>query len=178
MKNKQKITLAIVVLGLGLFLTAFVSVRPGLERRAGAENLPVDAADDNFNQAAALEKLREQIKGREREPADTVFKNIQSMKGVPASRLLAIMEFGYARSLGVSCTHCHTPEDWSGEDKTKKQIAREMAAMTQNINTQLLINVKNIGEKATVNCTTCHRGQTTPALNLPTPAPVSTVSPK
>ena len=175
MKKKQIISV-IAVLGLGLFLTALLWMRPGLERRAQAGNLPVETADDDFDQAAALPKLREQIKGREREPAETVFKNIQSMKGVPAGRLLAIMEFGYARSLGVSCTHCHAPDNWSGEDKTKKQIAREMAAMTLNINAQLLKNVKNISERATVNCTTCHRGQTTPALNLPTP--VSTANQK
>jgi len=123
-----------------------------------------------FNQADALAKLREQIKGKEKEPAEKVFKNIQSMKGVPAARLLAIMEFGYARSLGVNCTHCHTPEKFETEDKNTKQIAREMSAMVGKINGDLLKTIKNLkSETPTVNCTTCHRGQIIPALNLPMP---------
>ena len=70
------------------------------------------AAQTSFDQAAALAKLREAIKGKEKEPAETVFKNIQLLKGVPAGNLLRIMELGYGRSLGVDCTHCHTPDQW------------------------------------------------------------------
>ena len=101
-------------------------------------------------------------------PAEQVFKNIQLLKGAPAGRLLAIMEFGYSRSLGVTCTHCHTSGAWEKEDLNTKQIARDMAAMTKTINEQSLKNIKNLkGARPTVNCATCHRGQTTPALNLP-----------
>ncbi|CAN5491529.1 hypothetical protein BH10ACI1_BH10ACI1_27380 [soil metagenome] len=121
-----------------------------------------------FNQIEAIAKLRAQIKGKENEPAEKVFKNIQSMKGVPTGRLLAIMEFGYARSLGVDCTHCHTPDKWESEDKNTKQIARDMSAMMSKINGELLSGIKNLkSEKPTINCTTCHRGQIVPALNLP-----------
>lgn len=123
---------------------------------------------ERFDQAAALAKLREQIKGKENEPAEKVFKNIQVLKGVPASRLLAIMSFGYSRSLGVDCTHCHTPGKWESEDKTQKQTARDMAVMVEKINGELLKNIKNLkSESPTVNCTTCHRGEIKPALNLP-----------
>jgi hypothetical protein len=126
-----------------------------------------------FDQAAALAKLREQIKGKEQEPASAVFKNIQMLKQMPAGRLLAVMEVGYARSLGVNCTHCHVPDKWESEDKTQKQTARDMWAMMGKINTELLKNIKNL-KSATpaVNCTTCHRGQVTPALNLPMPPKV------
>jgi len=105
---------------------------------------PTPAATPEFNQAAALARLKEQIKGKEKEPAEKVFKNIQTMKTVPAGRLLAIMEFGYARSLGVNCTHCHTPEKWEAEDKNTKQIARQMSAMVGTINGELLKNIKNL----------------------------------
>ena len=92
------------------------------------------------------------------------------MKGFPAGRVLAIMEFGYARSLGVNCTHCHIPDKWESEDKNTKQIAREMSAMVATINGELLKNIKGLkSESPTVNCTTCHRGQVKPALNLPMP---------
>ena len=119
-------------------------------------------------QAAALAKLKEQIKDRENEPATAVFKNIQTMKNSQAGRLLAVMEFGYARSLGVTCTHCHTPDKWESEDKPQKQIARDMSSMVTTINRELLKNIKNLKSEAPiVNCTTCHRGEIKPAQNLP-----------
>ena len=127
-------------------------------------------APAEFDQKAALTKLREQIKGREQEPASAVFKNVQTMKNRPAGQLLAVMEFGYARSLGVTCTHCHVPDKWESEDKTQKQNARDMSAMVGRINGELLKGIKNLkSETPTINCTTCHRGQVIPALNVPIP---------
>lgn len=120
-----------------------------------------------FDQAKAIADLTAQIKGKEQEPAETVFKNIQMFKGMPAMRVLKIMELGYARSLGVDCTHCHVAGQWEKEDKTTKQTARDMAKMVQTINGDLLKNIKNLkGPNPIVNCTTCHRGQVKPALDL------------
>lgn len=125
-------------------------------------------APADFDQKAALAKLREQIKGNEKEPASIVFKNIQTMKDRPAGQVLAVMEFGYARSLGVACTHCHVPDKWESEEKPQKQIARDMSAMVGKLNGDLLKNIKNLKSPSpTVNCTTCHRGEIKPALNLP-----------
>ncbi|MEO6977381.1 MAG: hypothetical protein ABI113_03350, partial [Mucilaginibacter sp.] len=56
-----------------------------------------------------VDELRLAIKGKENMPADSVFKNIKLLKGVPAGKLIAIMNFGYSNSLGVSCSHCHEP---------------------------------------------------------------------
>jgi hypothetical protein len=138
---------------------------------------PVTAASPappEFDQAAAIAKLREQIKSRENEPAEKVFKNTQILKQMPAGRLLSVMEMGFSRSLGVNCTHCHVPDKWESEDKAQKQIAREMWTMMGTINTQLLKNIKNLkSETPAINCTTCHRGQVKPALNLPPPVPKS-----
>ena len=123
-----------------------------------------------FDQSAAIAKLKEQIKGRENEPSTAVFKNIQTpfVKSIPAGRVLAVMEIAYSRSLGVTCTHCHTPEKWELDEKPQKQIARDMAAMMAKINGELLLGVKNLkSERPTINCTTCHRGETKPALNIP-----------
>jgi hypothetical protein len=126
--------------------------------------------DVQFDQAAALAELRKSIAGKEQAPAETVFKNIQLLKGMPAARVLRIMELGYSRSLGVTCTHCHIPGAWEKDDKPTKQVARDMAAMVSAINTQHLKQIKNLKSEApAVNCTTCHRGQTKPALNLPEP---------
>jgi hypothetical protein len=127
-----------------------------------------------FDQAAAIAKLKEQIKGKEKEPASAVFKNIQlaAMKNRPAAQLLAVMEFGFARSLGVTCTHCHVTDKWEAEDKAQKQVARDMSLMAAQINTELLKGIKNLkSESPTINCTTCHRGEVKPALNLPAPRP-------
>lgn len=131
------------------------------------------ATPEVFDQAAALAKLRDQIKGREQESADKVFKNIQteSLKSAPAGRLLAVMEIGYARSLGVTCTHCHVPNKWESDERREKNAAREMSAMVMRINGEILKSMKNLeSSRPTVNCTTCHRGQVKPALNLPTVA--------
>jgi len=113
-------------------------------------------------------EVRQKIAGKETLPASQVFKNIKMLTDVPAARLLGIMNIGYGKSLGVSCTHCHTPGEWDKEDKTQKQTARDMSKMVATINNELLKNIPNLkGPDAIVNCTTCHRGQVKPALNLP-----------
>jgi hypothetical protein len=113
-------------------------------------------------------EVRQEIAGKENLPASQVFKNIKVLTDVPAARLLGIMNIGYGKSLGVSCTHCHTPGEWEREDKTQKQTARDMSKMVATINNDLLKNIPNLkGPNAIVNCTTCHRGQVKPALNLP-----------
>lgn len=126
----------------------------------------------SFDQAKALADLRARISGQERKPAAEVFKNIQLLKTMPAGRLLAVMEMGYSRSLGVDCTHCHLPGEWEKDDKTTKGVAREMITMMRAINEEHLKKIKNLrSETPVVNCTTCHRGQTKPALNLPDARP-------
>lgn len=113
-------------------------------------------------------EVRKQIAGREQQPASQVFKNVKTLANVPAARLLAIMNLGYGKSLGVSCTHCHVAGEWDRDDKPQKQIARDMSAMASTINNELLKTIPNLkGPNAVVNCTTCHRGQVKPALNIP-----------
>lgn len=130
------------------------------------------SVSQTFDQEAKLAELRKKIAGRENEPAEAVFKNIQFLKGVPAGRLLNVMKLGYSRSLGVNCTHCHVIDEWEKDDKPTKQTARDMAQMVRTINNDLLKNIKNLkSESPVINCTTCHRGQTKPALDLPESAP-------
>lgn len=114
-----------------------------------------------------VKEIRAQIAGHEKEPAETVFKDIKTLKGVPAGRVLAIMNLGYSQSLGVSCTHCHTAGEWDKSDKPQKEIAREMSRLAATINKELLPKIANLDSKQpAVNCTTCHRGEFKPALNL------------
>lgn len=65
------------------------------------------------------QQIAERIASRKNEPAAQVFQNIQIewLKGVPAGRLLLIMNRGYSRALGVSCTHCHVEQDFASDEK-------------------------------------------------------------
>lgn len=165
-RNSIVILTAAIFAAAGLIGTKYFD-RVGQVASAQTTSTPEVTA--TFDQTAALAKLRERIKGREQEPAEKVFKNIQTpnLKAVPAGRLLAVMEMGYARALGVSCTHCHVPETWESDERAQKQIAREMSAMTARINGELLKGIKNLrSAQPTVNCTTCHRGEVKPALNI------------
>jgi endogenous inhibitor of DNA gyrase (YacG/DUF329 family) len=117
-----------------------------------------------------IAELRKQIKGKEKEPAEAVYKNIDTLKGVPAGALLAIMDYAYRGSLGVKCAYCHDPSDWASDAKSEKRIAREMSRMVHDINGKYLASIKGLkSEMPAVNCTTCHRGEEKPALDLPEP---------
>jgi hypothetical protein len=168
MKTRRLLSMTVICLFALLSLAVFMPTSNDIGAvLAQANPTPVPA---QFDQKAAIAKLRERIKGREQEPASAVFKNIQILKTVPAGRLLGVMEIGFARSLGVDCTHCHVPDKWESEEKTQKQTARDMWAMMGKINGELLKNIKNLkSETPTINCTTCHRGEVKPALNLPMP---------
>jgi hypothetical protein len=170
---KTKPTGSIKFLTFAALAVALLGIRsfgPTIGRAQSQD--PATQTTKPFDQAQALENLRKAIAGQENKPAEEVFKNIQMLKGMPAGRLLRVMELGYARSLGVNCTHCHVTDAWDKEDKPTKQIARDMNAMVAVINNDQLKKIKNLkGPNPIINCTTCHRGQTKPALNLPESAP-------
>ena len=150
------------VLFCGLALAVFAQSTPPA---MPAKQAPEEIASERDRLA---KEVLAAIAGREKEPAEAVFKNIQAFKGVPAGRLVAIMNQGYARSLGVSCTHCHVPEKWDSDEKRPKQAAREMRELTAKLNGELLPLLKNLdSKKPVVNCTTCHRGEVKPATELP-----------
>jgi hypothetical protein len=120
------------------------------------------SAGQSVNVDSVIAGLEKNIAGRENEPAEKVFKNIQILKGQPAVRVLRIMQFGFAPALGVECKYCHVEGGWEKDDNQAKQIARKMWNMVGTINQQ----VKDIvDDKAAVNCYTCHRNQEKPALN-------------
>lgn len=103
------------------------------------------------------------IAGKEQLPAEQVYKNIKLFKGMPAGRVLNIMNRGFSNSLGVSCSHCHIVGEYDREDKPTKQIARDMFAMVNTINGTLLKDIKNLkSPNPTVNCGTCHNGRARP----------------
>jgi len=154
-----------VWLSVALVVVAFASSSSFAK---AADQQASQPAGQPFDQAAAIAQLKNEIAGKEELPATEVFKNVKQYKGVTAARLLRLMEFGFSVSLGVTCTHCHVPGQWDLEDKSTKQIAREMSAMVGILNNEYLKKVPNLrSANPSVNCTTCHRGQTRPALELP-----------
>lgn len=96
---------------------------------------------------------------REDQAAETVFKNIQALKGMRAGDLQGAMSF-IASSLNVDCDYCHR-QDFSKDVTKEKLRAREMIRMTRQINEEAFH-----GENK-VNCFTCHQGHTDPVSLAP-----------
>jgi photosynthetic reaction center cytochrome c subunit len=103
---------------------------------------------------ASSARLAQEVRETQNETAGQVFKNIQILKDIPASKLEAAMDF-MATSLGVDCSFCHT-SDRESDEKSTKLTARKMIVMTSNINKQ------SFSGFSVVNCYTCHRGRTEP----------------
>jgi len=139
------------------------SAAPPAEARAPAA-APSAAEVQEINDRFARE-IAERIAGREGEPAENVFENVQWLKGVAAERFLRIMNRGYSRALGVACTHCHVEGDFASDEKRPKRAAREMAAMHRSINERLreMKNLDSESDRRAINCSTCHRGSVDPA---------------
>lgn len=112
----------------------------------------IDASESSFSQNT-----------QQAEPtAEQLSKNIQVLKGVPASQVLTIMHL-MRTALGVRCDYCHIAENgkyWM-DDKPPKRVARRMITMVSEI------NKANFGGRPIVTCNTCHRGQTKPVAVPP-----------
>jgi hypothetical protein len=93
-------------------------------------------------------------------PAEQVFKNVQSMKGIPADEFMSTMGF-FSASLGISCSDCHTAEsggNWEkyADDTDRKRRSRGMIAMVNTMNKSFFAG------RRMLTCYTCHRGSTSP----------------
>src|SRR5215472_11153832 len=67
-----------------------------------------------------------------------------------------------ARGLGVTCEYCHTARRGSGLPEPKKDIARKMMAMTEEINARVTAATGHEAGGTKVDCITCHRGVAIP----------------
>lgn len=161
---------AIVGAGSLVILSALVTVAKNSPRQhatsALAQSPAAAPSDVQKTNDAFVAKISKQIEGHEQEPAEKVFKNIQisNLKKAPAGRILLIMNLGYSRALGVTCTHCHVATDFASDDLRPKKAAREMAAMHFAINQQLskMENLDPNPQGHFINCSTCHRGAIDP----------------
>jgi photosynthetic reaction center cytochrome c subunit len=94
--------------------------------------------------------------------AEEAFKNVQVLRGLPASEFIETMGF-FAVSLTANCTTCHgdaSAGSWEhyADDTYLKQMTRKMVLMVN------LINQSNFGGKREVTCYTCHRGDRIPRI--------------
>jgi photosynthetic reaction center cytochrome c subunit len=92
---------------------------------------------------------------------EQVFKNIQVLKGISVDDFMGTMGV-MSISLGFCCSDCHTGAGtdkvaWEA-DTVRKQIARRMTTMVQNINRD------SFGGRQVVTCWTCHRGRDRPVV--------------
>ena len=158
MRNKHSAKLvAWAVLGISIAIAG----------GAGGAVAPPATVQPSWSRAEAMAELRDHIKGRENDPAKSVFVNLEVLGEVPAGNLLKIMERGFSNSLGVECSHCHNTKRWESDELDQKLVARDMFRMVQQINGELLPSIAGLEDRQpTVNCTTCHRGDKKPALNL------------
>ena len=93
--------------------------------------------------------------------AETVFKNIQVLKGIPVDDFLNTMGIMCA-ALGADCADCHAGAGtdtvkWEAETP-RKLMARRMVQM------MAAINRDNFSGRQVVTCWTCHRGRDRPLV--------------
>ena len=87
--------------------------------------------------------------------AEDQFKNIQTLKGIPAAQLIPTMQF-ISASLGVECEFCHVRGAFEKDDKKEKQTARKMIDMMR------AINKNSFDGHREVTCYSCHHGSIEP----------------
>lgn len=153
--------------GVGCHSNPPAPVRPPADsQQAITEHAARTARIEEANRRSESEVLA-RLGDRKALPAESVFKNVQIpwLKTVPAETFLSIMSEGYARALGVQCSHCHVPTDLPSDEKRPKRAAREMAQMHWNLN-HALYKMENLRtqpvERRAINCMTCHRGRVDP----------------
>src|SRR6185295_4849680 len=87
----------------------------------------------------------------ERPPmAETVFKNVQVLKGIPVDEFMSTMGV-FSAALGMSCEDCHASNDSKWENyaldtSPRKRTARRMVQMVTTINKD------NFGGRQMVTC--------------------------
>jgi len=79
----------------------------------------------------------------------------------PPQNIMPLMQ-EIVQALGVQCEYCHSAPRGSGLPEPKKDIARQMIAMTREINTRVQTATGKTSDAAQVKCVTCHRGVTIP----------------
>lgn len=145
-----------------MFARHLMSVAVTVSLALGASVVPLAQAASAPQRNPLVVELERRIAGREQEPAETVFKNIQTFKGRPAISVLRVMEMAFVPNLGVECSYCHDTAQWESDAKRPKVVARGMWTLRATVQDQ----VRTLTGKpdVAVTCYTCHKGLPIPAF--------------
>jgi len=89
------------------------------------------------------------------------FKNLQVLPKTISKEELKTYMKAQSKALGVECDFCHDVPDMASDKNDKKQIARKMIQMTNDVNDKWLKGMKD-ADKNKVTCATCHQGHEVP----------------
>jgi hypothetical protein len=81
--------------------------------------------------------------------------NLKVLKVSTGGEVTQIMRT-FTAALGVQCAYCHMAGNYASDENPKKDEARKMIRMTQQINSNFP------DSKIYVSCYTCHRGEAQP----------------
>lgn len=95
--------------------------------------------------------------------------NLQVLPADIAPASLGRLMKRYGQDLGVSCSHCHVENrdtgklDYVSDDNPRKQTARVMISMLDDINDNYLVQLGSDRRYAVpVTCGSCHQGRSSP----------------
>jgi hypothetical protein len=100
------------------------------------------------------------VNAQEKKKGPSPFAEPKNLKVLPVEGLQPTMA-AFRVGLGVMCTYCHVMGDFASDENPKKNIARAMIRMANDINS------KFPDGKAHVSCYTCHRGAEEPLMVPP-----------
>jgi len=89
--------------------------------------------------------------------------NLKVLKVTTRPEVVQIMRT-FTAGLGTQCSYCHVQSNFASDENPKKETARRMIQMVQEI------NGKFPDGKMLVTCYTCHRGEAQPKT-APEPKP-------
>lgn len=102
----------------------------------------------------------------------------KNLKVLPENTDFRKVMRGYAGDLGVECEFCHTgPDpvtkrpDFSLDTNPRKEKARYMIRMTNDLNSKYLAQLPDRDEDDPISCGTCHRGEKHPSVFVAPPRP-------
>lgn len=113
-----------------------------------------------------IKLYKDSIRGKENMAADSVFKNIKVLKGKSAEQVLSIMNV-WGHALGVTCKFCHDMNNFASEKPRNHQRTVEMIDLTNQLNKELLANLKTFRQPVVMGCISCHNEMKEPPQETP-----------
>jgi photosynthetic reaction center cytochrome c subunit len=84
--------------------------------------------------------------------------NVQVLQGLSTAEIAGYMVNQVAGGLKVDCSHCHNINNFAEDGNANKDRARQMLAMTADLNQQFVSTLPPEAGGALITCATCHNG--------------------